>query len=214
MTYETDVFINCPFDEEYAPLLEAILFCITYAGLNARLATERLEAGENRLDKIFELARGSRYSIHDLSRCQSRAANEYARMNMPFELGLDLGIRRSAADLPSAKKFLIFERNPYELKRTLSDLAGQDVFAHKEDYLEVIRGMRDFLKVEAKKDIPGATRIISDYETFQGWMLEKKISEGHSERDALRLPTSERLQEMRTWVDEGKPVEFRIPAPE
>lgn len=214
MTYETDVFTNCPFDEEYAPLLEAILFCITYAGLNARLATERLEAGENRLDKIFELARGSRYSIHDLSRCQSRAANEYARMNMPFELGLDLGIRRSAADLPSAKKFLIFERNPYELKRTLSDLAGQDVFAHKEDYLEVIRGMRDFLKVEAKKDIPGATRIISDYETFQGWMLEKKISEGHSERDALRLPTSERLQEMRTWVDEGKPVEFRIPAPE
>jgi hypothetical protein len=214
LAYETDVFINCPFDDEYAPLLEAILFCITYVGLNARLATERLEAGENRLDKIFELARGARYSIHDLSRCQSQAANEYARMNMPFELGLDLGIRRSAADLPSPKKFLIFERNPYELKRTLSDLAGQDVFAHKEDYLEVIRGMRDFLKVEARKDIPGATRIISDYETFQGWMLEKKINEGHSERDALRLPTSERLQEMRTWVDEGKPVEFRISAPD
>ncbi|PZQ96913.1 MAG: hypothetical protein DI533_15240 [Cereibacter sphaeroides] len=206
MPYETDVFVNCPFDEDYAPLLEAMLFCITYAGLNARLATESLEAGENRLDKIYSLARGARYSIHDLSRCQSRAAEEYARMNMPFELGLDVGIRRTAHDLPSPKKFLIFERRPYELKRTLSDLAGQDVDAHHDNYQEVIRKTRDFLKVEAQRNLPGTARIIADYETFQAWMIEKKLGEGHAEKDAMRLPTSERLEEMRAWVAAGKPL--------
>ncbi|MGN7871608.1 hypothetical protein [Paracoccus sp. 22332] len=149
--------------------------------------------------------RGSASRLH-LSRCQSRAADEYARMNMPFELGLDLGIRRSADNLPSPKKFLIFERRPYELKRTLSDLAGQDVDAHHEDYQEVMRKTRDFLKVEAERSLPGTARIVADYETFQAWMIEKKLGEGHSERDAMRLPTSERLEEMRAWMAEGKPV--------
>lgn len=206
MPYETDVFVNCPFDDEYAPLLEAMLFCIVYAGLNPRLATERLEAGENRLDKIYALAAGARYSIHDLSRCKSHAADEYARMNMPFELGLDLGIRRAAHDLPGQKKFLIFERQPYDLKRALSDLAGQDVAAHHDDYQDVVRKSRDFLKVEAERPLPGAARILADYETFQAWMFEKKLDEGHSEKDINRLPTSERLEEMRAWVTAGKPA--------
>jgi len=185
-----------------------MLFCITYAGLTPRLATESLEAGQSRLDKIFDLARGSRYSIHDLSRCQSQEIGEYARMNMPFELGMDLGIRRSAHSLPSQKKFLIFERRPYETKRVLSDLAGQDVEAHHDDYQEVVRKTRDFLRVEAGRDLPGAARITADYETFQAWMLEKKIAEGHSEKDALRLPTAERLGEMRVWIEAGKPVRW------
>ena len=47
-------------------------------------------------------------------------------------------------------------------------------------------------------------RIAADYGTFQGWMVEKKVSEGHSERDALRLPTSEKLAEMLAQF--GKPV--------
>lgn len=208
MAFETDVFINCPFDDEFAPLLQAMLFCIVYAGLTPRLATERLEAGQNRLDKIYDLARGSRYSIHDLSRCQVHAVGEYSRMNMPFELGLDLGIRRAAGDLPGDKRFLIFERNAYETKRALSDLAGQDVEAHGDSYEKVIIKLRNFLKVEAECDLPGAARIKADYETFQGWMLEKKLHEGHAVQEALQLPTTERLDEMRLWIAAGKPVAF------
>lgn len=209
MSYETNVFINCPFDDDFAPLLEAMLFVIVYAGLTPRLATERLEAGENRLDKIFELASEAKYSIHDLSRSRSLEAGEYVRMNMPFELGLDLGIRRAASNLPSAKKFLIFEKTPYETKRVLSDLAGQDVEAHHGNYEDVIRKTRDFLRVEAGIAMAGPLRITSDYITFQGWMVEKKVSEGHSERDALRLPTYERLAEMRAWRAAGRPAVFQ-----
>lgn len=209
MPFETDVFINCPFDDAFAPLLEALLFCVTYAGLTPRLATERLEAGQNRLDKIFALARGARFSVHDLSRCRSAEAGEFLRMNMPFELGLDLGIRRSDPELAAAKRFLVFERDPYDTKRALSDLAGQDVEWHRNQPDEIIRKTRDFLRVEAERDLPGAARIGADYVTFQEWMVEKKLSEGHSERDALRLPTRERLEEMRAWMAAGRPAQWR-----
>ena len=209
--FETTVFINCPFDDAYAPLLEAALFCVVYFGFLPRLANERVEAGENRLDKISEMIKGAKFSIHDLSRCQAEAAGEFFRMNMPFEYGMDVGFRRGTNRQLQQKKFLIFERSPYELKRALSDIAGQDVAYHKDDYVQIIRHVRDFFRVEANVEVPGPARINADYATFQGWMTEKKIYEGHSEREALSLPTRERLDEMRAWMDSDQPTDF-VPA--
>ncbi|HEV7248769.1 MAG TPA: hypothetical protein VGN93_17465 [Shinella sp.] len=203
-----NVFVNCPFDSEFAPLLEAIVFCITYFGFTPHLASERLEAGENRLDKIIGLIKQAQFSVHDLSRCKSTGVGETFRMNMPFELGLDLGYRRSGIAQAEKKKFLIFERDPYDLKRSLSDIAGQDVESHRDDYEIVIKKVRDFFRVEAGVNAPGPARLISDYATFLGWMTEKKIHEGHSEKEALNLPTQERLDEMKAWNVAGRPSEF------
>lgn len=206
--FERPVFINCPFDDIYAPLLEAALFCIMYFGFSPRLANERLESGENRLDKITDMIRSTKYSIHDLSRCKAGAVGDYFRMNMPFEYGVDVGFRRSGNDALRLKKFLIFESRPYDLKKSLSDIAGQDVAHHGDDYEAIMRHVRDFFRVEAGIEAPGPARLVTDYATFQGWMTEKKIHEGHSEADALNLPTRERLDEMRAWVHLGKPADF------
>jgi hypothetical protein len=206
--FERAVFVNCPFDQEYAPLLEAALFCIVYFGLTPRLANERLEAGENRLDKIVEMMQNSKYSIHDLSRCKAKRRSEFFRMNMPFEFGIDVGLRRSGVEKLESKKFLIFEEGPYDLKRSLSDAAGQDVEFHRNDYQLIIKKTRDFFRVEGNVRAPGASRLISDYATFQGWMVRKKIHEGHSEKEAMNLPTRERLDEMEEWIELGKPSEF------
>ncbi len=206
--FNKSVFINCPFDKEYAPLLEAAIFCLVYLGFVPRLANESIESGENRLDKIVEMIRGSRYSIHDLSRCRAENAGDMFRMNMPFEFGIDVGFRRSGDEQLSRKKFLVFEDEQYELKKALSDVAGQDVDFHRRDFERVIKKVRDFLRVEAQTNAPGSSRLISEYATFQGWMTEKKIAEGHSEEDALNLPTRERIDEMKSWVDMGKPIKF------
>lgn len=207
--YDSTVFINCPFDEEYAPLLEAAVFCVVYFGFAPRLANERVESGESRLDKIVEMILSARYSIHDLSRCRSLSIGEHFRMNMPFELGIDLGIRRSGVQPHDTKKFLILEESPYDLKRSLSDMAGQDVEFHRADFELVIRRVRDFFRVEAAIEVPGPSRIVADYYTFLGWMTEKKIHEGHSEKDALKLPTKERVEEMVLWNRAGRPIEFK-----
>lgn len=210
--FERTVFVNCPFDDEYAPLLEAVVFCVTYFGYSPRLANERLEAGENRLDKIVSMMRGSKYSIHDLSRCRAQKKAEFFRMNMPFEFGVDLGLRRSGIKRFQDKKFLIFEEKQYDLKPSLSDVAGQDVDFHNGDYETVIKKVRHFFRVEADADPPGPSKLVSDYATFQGWMTEKKLSEGHSEGEALAIPTRERLDEMKAWIDLDKPTKFNPPA--
>jgi hypothetical protein len=85
------------------------------------------------------------------------------------------------------------------ISRELSDVAGQDVEHHNDDYEVITRKVRDFFRAEAGIDAPGASRMVKEYATFQGWMTEKKISEGHSEDDALRLPTKERIDEMKSW---------------
>ena len=118
--FDTNVFINCPFDREYAPILQAILFCVVFAGLNPRIATERGDSGENRLDKIRGLIEESRWSIHDLSRCQAREAGEFYRLNMPFELGIDWGCRHYFGKGREAKRFLILEEKPYRFQAALS----------------------------------------------------------------------------------------------
>jgi hypothetical protein len=131
-------------------------------------------------------------------------------MNMPFELGLDLGFRRVPNSATSDKKFIIFEKNPYDLKRCLSDLAGADVDFHRDDFMLVIEKLRNFLVVEARRPLPGPSAIQGDYITFQGWMVEKKISEGLTEKEALRLPTTERLAEMSAWMTAGRPDTFPV----
>lgn len=206
--YKVSVFINCPFDDEFAPLLEAMVFCVVRAGLYPRLASERLEAAESRLEKILGLIEGCQYSIHDLSRAISKNAGEDFRMNMPFELGLDLGWRRAPDEQSNDKKFLIFENVPYELKRCLSDLGGQDVAYHKEDHQLVIRKVRDFLKTEAGCNLPGPSAVETDYYTFLGWMTEQKMHEGHTEDEAKDLPTRERIDSMKEWMALGRPTNY------
>src|SRR5690606_9912862 len=92
--FERSVFVNCPFDEAFAALLQPSAVCITDLGFCPRLAPENADNAANRLDRIVELIRGSKFGIHDLSRCKAAAAGELARFNMPFELGLDHGCAR------------------------------------------------------------------------------------------------------------------------
>jgi len=112
-SFQRNVFLNCPFDSEYRPILQAILFCVVRFGLTPRIATERSDAGEPRVQKIVHLIESSRYSIHDLSRCQAHEAGEHYRLNMPFELGMDFGCRHYGGEPHSRKVILILEEQPY-----------------------------------------------------------------------------------------------------
>ena len=60
--FERSVFINCPFDQDYLSLLRPLLFTITALGFRPRIASERSDSGEMRLDKIVGLIRSARFS--------------------------------------------------------------------------------------------------------------------------------------------------------
>ncbi|MBO9599985.1 MAG: hypothetical protein J7559_19460 [Cohnella sp.] len=203
--FERSVFINCPFDEEYAPLLQAIAFCITVLGFHPRLAPENADNAANRLDRIIELIRTSKYGIHDLSRCKAEAAGDYARLNMPFELGIDHGCAKFGQGPLSEKAILILEHTRFDYIKGLSDISGWDINSHDGDHIKAVRAVRNWLVRQAGAEPIGPAKIQGDYLTFQEWYWEREISRGADEEDIRAYPTVQMIEAMRDWIDAGKP---------
>ncbi len=192
MPYERSVFINCPFDDEYAPLLKPLLHTLIAIGFEPRIAMERNNAAEVRLDKIKELIEGSMYSIHDLSRVKSKDSGEYYRFNMPFELGLDLGCRLYHVEAKHRqKRFLILEAERYSTQKALSDLSFTDCKCHQDESEELIHKLRSWL-VENGVDIASSPSTLwDDFNVFMTEMSNFKMNQGFQQKDINRLPIAE-----------------------
>lgn len=203
--FDRSVFVNCPFDEEFAPILQAIAFCIVCLGFHPRLAPENADNSAARLDRIAELVRGSKYGIHDLSRCKASAVGEFSRMNMPFELGIDHACRRFGAGELATKSILILEENRYDYQRVLSDISGWDIHAHGGDYQKAVRQVRSWLVAQAGAPAVGAALIQGKYIAFQEWYWERELAAGSSEADIKEYPTVEVIRAMHTWMASGEP---------
>jgi hypothetical protein len=203
--YESNVFVNCPFDDKYLDLLRPLLFTIVDLGYQPRIAAERSDSGENRLEKICELIRHSKLSIHDLSRLKSVRAKEFYRLNMPFELGIDYGSRQHGPEFMRSKKFLILERESHDFNVALSDLSGVDIKSHGNKTDEVIRAVRDwFYETVGLRDIPYPNVIWWRFNDFTTSLFEARLAEGISEddvkEDIARMPIPEYLDCVASWV--------------
>ncbi|MDQ9172061.1 hypothetical protein Q8A64_16735 [Oxalobacteraceae bacterium R-40] len=170
--FEKSVFINCPFDDKYLPILEAIAFTVLRCGGEPKLARLEADANEIRLNKIIRLMEESRLGIHDLSRTKLDRGTKTPRFNMPFELGLDMACRQwSKHPHHKSKRILILASSQFEYQKFLSDISGQDIHAHGDDPIEAIRGVRDFLNMNKpgknKLPYPGPKTIGRDLAKFR-----------------------------------------------
>jgi len=204
--FARSVFFNCPFDDQYAPLLQAIAFCVAELGFFPRLAPENADNAASRLDRIVDLIRGSKFGIHDLSHCKAAAADEYARMNMPFELGLDHGCARFSDGSLVGKAILILEHTRYDFQKTLSDISGWDISAHGGDHIVAVRIVSSWLVKQAGAQAVGASRILGSYATFQGWYWDREAQRGSSDEDIRAYPTIQVVDAMREWITAGRPT--------
>ena len=84
------VFINCPFDPDYRPLFEAMVFTVARCGFAPRCAMEIVDGAGTRIEKIMDLIGKCPLGIHDISRTGLDHDSGLPRFNMPFELGLFL----------------------------------------------------------------------------------------------------------------------------
>jgi hypothetical protein len=141
--YEDNVFINCPFDQEYKPIFYAIIFAIHDAGFVARSALEISDAAQNRFEKIVKIISESKYGIHDISRTELDPVNSLPRFNMPLELGLFLGSRKFGSREHRTKVCVILDKEPYRYQKFISDIAGQDIFSHDNDPRKAIEKVRN-----------------------------------------------------------------------
>lgn len=165
--YDQNVFINCPFDNEYKPLFDAIVFAVQDLGFSARSARERLDSGEVRLAKIVELISSSRYSIHDLSRTTLDAATNLPRFNMPLELGIDMGCRWFGVGSAN-KAILIFDSDEYRYQKYISDIAGQDIQHHSNDPSIAVLRVRHWLRSASGISLRAGMTTYTRYLQFRG----------------------------------------------
>lgn len=123
--FSVNIFINCPFDEKYKRLFRPLVFTCLFCGLEPQIANTS-DSAKARLEQIIEKITQSKYSIHDLSRMTLSEATNLPRFNMPFELGIEFGVRVCDTQL-QAKRCLVIDQDPYRYKAAISDLAGFDI---------------------------------------------------------------------------------------
>jgi hypothetical protein len=162
-----DVFINCPFDAEYRPAFEALIFAITASGYQVRCALEEDNSADIRHEKLCRLIRESDRSIHDLSRVEL-GKNNLPRFNMPYELGLTHGAIKFGGRRQRTKTACIMVAEPYAMPAYISDLAGNDPFAHHNDPGRVVRIVRNYLhRTPDGQLLPGPASILAQFARFK-----------------------------------------------
>lgn len=120
--FSRSVFINCPFDDRYWPLSEALVFTVLACGFEPRCSLEEYDSGTVRLDKIKRLlvldSERCRYQAllsdisgqdvhthHDSSRLMIRTVRDWLRMGpskrrVPGPLHIQRSFRQFARRLP------------------------------------------------------------------------------------------------------------------
>jgi hypothetical protein len=170
MTHERDVFLNCPFDQKYRPLLRALIFAINDCGFRARSALEVEDSGEVRVQKILRIIGESPFAIHDISRVEADRLSNLPRFNMPLELGLFLGAKAFGDAEQQAKRCVVLDEEPYRYQKFCSDIAGQDIRAHRRKphvAIEIVRNWLSTIVATHGTVIPGGSAIAKRYKSYR-----------------------------------------------
>jgi hypothetical protein len=168
--HEKDVFINCPFDAQYRPLLRGLVFAVHDCGFSARSALEVEDSGEVRVQKIIRLIGECPYAVHDISRVELDKQTSLPRFNMPLELGLFLDARAFGDAVNQQKRCLVLDNNPFRYQTFCSDIAGQDIRAHGGKVAAAIEIVRNWLSTTSPAQgtvIPSGSVIAGRYKKFQ-----------------------------------------------
>jgi hypothetical protein len=167
--YKKSVFINCPFDSAYEPLLQGLIFAVRHMRLVPKSALDPSDPGQPRFDKILTLIENCKYSIHDISRTEVDPNHGLPRFNVPFELGLDLGCKRFGKHRQKKKTTLILDVDRYRYRALLSDIAGFDIEEHNGSVEKTITVIRNWLRhaTAVPFEAPSGATIYARYQAFE-----------------------------------------------
>lgn len=198
MSFDKNVFINCPFDNTYFPILRAILFTLVYLEYNPQIS-ETSDSGNNRLNSIKDLIKDSKFSIHDISRVELNKSG-LPRFNMPLECGIDFGAKLIGRKPLDEKVFLILEVERYRYQEFMSDIAGNDIRAHNNDPEAAIKCVRDWLKINVENQLDYSKKIWLVYNEFLYDLIEYAKKNHFNPYDLSEITFSDLVELMQEWV--------------
>lgn len=138
------VFLNYPFDDDFAQLADAMNFAVVAGGLLPLCAYDLTTPDRPRLELLVEAIRNCHYSAHDFSRSTGGGADNFARMNLPIEMGMALfhALHTQHADHRCA----FFVPTAYDYQAFASDLAGLDPKVHENSETRLLTDMYEWLR--------------------------------------------------------------------
>ncbi len=168
MAFDSNVFLNCPFDDEYSLLRNALIFAIVDCGFTPRCALEMVNGGVLRMQGIKQMIAECRFGIHDISRTELDSENQLPRFNMPLELGIFIGAASFGGQLQRTKSSLILDTEKFRYQKYISDIAGHDIRTHGGDVRAAIAHVRNWLSAESIKGrFPGGQFIFARFTQFR-----------------------------------------------
>lgn len=173
--YENSIFINCPFDDEYRPIFDALVFAVFDCGFIPRCSLEITGSGGVRIDNIVGLISECKFGIHDVSRTELDQRSGLPRFNMPLELGIFLGAMKLGTPRQRRKDYLILDRERYRYQKFISDIAGQDIEPHGDDAETAVTKVRNWLNAApetSEVNLPGGAKMWERYKEFEEQLPE------------------------------------------
>jgi hypothetical protein len=165
---EISVFINCPFDQDFEDSFFAIVFCVVCCGFVPRCAFESRSDAEPRMARILKAIRGSKYSVHDLSRCRGEGDENLARFNMPLELGMAMAERFAERVAARRHDWLPLVLRGHGYRRFVSDLSSYDPAEHDGSPETVVDAVMPWLATRPDARIcPEPRRVLDGLALFQ-----------------------------------------------
>lgn len=201
MPFDKNVFINCPFDDKFKPLLRALCFELIYLGLQPKLS-QTLSSSSIRINQIKDIIKSCKYGIHDLSRSKAMKKGELPRFNMPYELGLDIGSLEFGTGNLKTKRILILETDKYHYQKVISDIAGQDIENHDDDPKTLLTKVRNWFSANfPTTTIAGPSEIWIAYNQFID-DLNTNLSATYSKEEIAEMPVGDFIKFSKDWVKE------------
>lgn len=120
------------------------------------------------MDRITRAVCSSKYSLHDLSRCQGEGVENIARFNMPLELGMAMAQRLMSKELGWAHDWLLLVPRGHSYLRFLSDVAGFDPKTHDGTVADMVPKVMSWLatRPDAVKT-PTPREVLAAFPRFQ-----------------------------------------------
>lgn len=185
----SQVFLNYPFDNEFANLANAMTFAVVAGGLLPVCARDLTTPDRPRLELLVDAIRNCHYSAHDFSRFTGEGPNNLARMNMPIEMGM--AVFHALATQRMDHRCAFFVPTPHAYQAFASDLAGLDPKCHNNDETRALFEMYDWLRGVAPHtlfNVVPTVNVATKYEEFkrQSALVEGSGEDGRPSHDESR----------------------------
>jgi hypothetical protein len=203
MAFQDQCFINCPFDKPYRKkMLKPLLFTILHFNLNPVICEN--PHNRARLDHIMHLMKNSKYGIHDISRMDLSKSTNLPRFNMPYELGIDFGLRNSGDPVLATKIIYVMEKEPYRYIKSISDINGFDPVHHKNKAEDLTKNLRNVLYNTLQPPV-----VKSGSDIWKDFIKSTSDIRAHlttySDDDWLTMPATEYVKYTTDWITGGIP---------